>query len=322
VNAINTAHRRAANDMRAAAHRLLASRLLAHHQHRHLQQWASPVCSMSSAVTASTYTGIRVRLPQQQQQQQQRRCCNSSSVGSGAVFLAGGGFRRSTSTGAAASSKHTRNVAARATSDEDEESMSITSTNNPYVKHCVKLREKARYRREQGRLLLVGSTIVRELAECGAPLRVASLLLQPGAPSPLPPAVRPERVVRISDAVARKISGLETVAADDAFVELDVTGQGPTCVAELRSAFGLPGVGSGSSSSGTMQQQQQPAEQRQQQQQQQHPAEQRQLRRLLALEAVQDPGNLGTLLRCAMAFGWCVMSDRLTGVGVRAPGMH
>lgn len=44
----------------------------------------------------------------------------------------------------------------------------ITSTTNPFVKHCVRLREKARYRREQGRLLLVGSTIVRELAGTAA----------------------------------------------------------------------------------------------------------------------------------------------------------
>lgn len=29
-----------------------------------------------------------------------------------------------------------------------------------------------------------------------------------------------------------------------------------------------------------------------------------QLQRLLVLEGVQDPGNLGTLLRCAAAFGW------------------
>ncbi len=28
------------------------------------------------------------------------------------------------------------------------------------------------------------------------------------------------------------------------------------------------------------------------------------MRRLLALDAVQDPGNLGTLLRTALAFGW------------------
>jgi hypothetical protein len=40
----------------------------------------------------------------------------------------------------------------------------ISSVLNPYIKHCVKLREKARYRQEQGRLLLVGSTLLSELA--------------------------------------------------------------------------------------------------------------------------------------------------------------
>lgn len=34
------------------------------------------------------------------------------------------------------------------------------------------------------------------------------------------------------------------------------------------------------------------------------PAAAGQLQRLLVLEGVQDPGNLGTLLRCALAFGW------------------
>jgi hypothetical protein len=41
---------------------------------------------------------------------------------------------------------------------------SITSITNNYVKHLVRLREKARYRHQKGKLLLVGSTIVRELA--------------------------------------------------------------------------------------------------------------------------------------------------------------
>lgn len=68
---------------------------------------------------------------------------------------------------------------------------SITSTANAYVKHCVKLRERARYRREQGRLLLVGSTLVRELA--GAlrlRLRPRIAAFAPAAPSPQQPPHR------------------------------------------------------------------------------------------------------------------------------------
>ena len=40
----------------------------------------------------------------------------------------------------------------------------ITSTTNALVKHCVKLRESARYRNEQRTLLLVGSTLIGEAA--------------------------------------------------------------------------------------------------------------------------------------------------------------
>ena len=177
----------------------------------------------------------------------------------------------------------------------------MTSTRNAYVKHCVKLREKARYRREQGRLLLVGATVAAELAAAGAPLRVAALLLQPGAPSPLPPALRPRRVVRVSEAVAKKISGLETVAPGDAIVELDVGGL-LMRAAGLRRAFGLPpppAAAAAAAAQGKEEEQQAAAEA-----QIQTPSPPRRLRRLLALEAVQDPGNLGTLLRCAMAVGW------------------
>jgi TrmH family RNA methyltransferase len=63
---------------------------------------------------------------------------------------------------------------------------------------------------------------------------------------------------------------------------------------------------------GQQQQQQQQQQQRgqlepQQQgehQQQQGGQQQLKLQRLLVLESVQDPGNLGTLLRCAAAFDW------------------
>ncbi|GBF90560.1 hypothetical protein Rsub_03132 [Raphidocelis subcapitata] len=200
----------------------------------------------------------------------------------------------------------------------------ITSTANAYVKHCVKLRERARYRRERGRLLLVGSTVLRELAAAGAPLRVDALLLQPGAPSPLPDGLAPRRVVRVSEAVAKKISGLETVAASDAIVELDVAAQGPLPVGALRAAFGLPAAAAAAAGEapahtappaqqqGDEEQRKQDEEQQQQQEQQGQQQGQQQrraeapaaLRRLLVLEAVQDPGNLGTLLRCALAFGW------------------
>ncbi len=95
------------------------------------------------------------------------------------------------------------------------------------------------------------------------------------------------------------------MSQDDVIVELDLeaAGQGLQRVGWLRRAFGLAGgagggseptaaetTSSGVGSSGSSEHTQQGGPRR--------------LRRLLALEAVQDPGNLGTLLRCAMAFGW------------------
>ncbi len=40
----------------------------------------------------------------------------------------------------------------------------ITSTSSAYVKHCVRLRESAKYRQEQQRLLVVGGALLQELA--------------------------------------------------------------------------------------------------------------------------------------------------------------
>jgi hypothetical protein len=144
----------------------------------------------------------------------------------------------------------------------------------------------------------------------GADLAVASLLLQPGAASPLPPALLPARTFRVSKAVARKISGLENIPSDDVIVELDLAGSGPMSVPQLRAAFGLALSTGASGHSLAGMNAGQPAQKQKQQRQEQAgrgSARPRALRRLLALEAVQDPGNLGTLLRCAMAFGWWVV---------------
>lgn len=41
----------------------------------------------------------------------------------------------------------------------------VTSTQNSYVKHCVKLRTNNKYRRQQGRTLLCGKVLVSEYTE-------------------------------------------------------------------------------------------------------------------------------------------------------------
>lgn len=39
----------------------------------------------------------------------------------------------------------------------------IVSARNPLINHCVKLREKARYREENRRVVLIGKEILEEL---------------------------------------------------------------------------------------------------------------------------------------------------------------
>lgn len=40
---------------------------------------------------------------------------------------------------------------------------SITSTSNPFVKHCLKLRHSSSYRRSHGSVLVVGATPIRSV---------------------------------------------------------------------------------------------------------------------------------------------------------------
>jgi len=155
----------------------------------------------------------------------------------------------------------------------------VESPSNPYVRHCVKLREKARYRRDVGRLLVVGNEPVQEvLVALGGHGRVHALFRRSGMPADafnLPKwAVEGEggpgnrthgraSVLEVSDAAMRKIAGLE----EDAGCHLAAEVYAP---AEADFATLTPGA----------------------------------LPRLLALDGVQDPGNLGTLMRSAAGLGW------------------
>ncbi|GLU20246.1 hypothetical protein SLE2022_364560 [Rubroshorea leprosula] len=121
---------------------------------------------------------------------------------------------------------------------------SITSTSNPFVKHCLKLRNSSSYRHAHGSALVVGSTPIREIF----------------------------RIVRINTLIMKKLSGVQSTESIEAialmrmpttFLNLDVD-QGEL---DCRSWFGSP-------------------------------------HRVLVLDGIQDPGNLGTLLRSAVAFRW------------------
>ncbi|CAG9466127.1 unnamed protein product [Pedinophyceae sp. YPF-701] len=145
----------------------------------------------------------------------------------------------------------------------------VTSTKNPYVKHCVKLRRNATYRADSGTALLTGLAPIRELAAAG--LLNIRVLISSGqaATADIPAAQR----LQVSDAVMERLAGLEGAGggASGGVVAAEVELPSPAALADRLRApppHGLPS------------------------------------HRLLALDSVQDPGNMGTLLRTACGLGW------------------
>jgi TrmH family RNA methyltransferase len=125
--------------------------------------------------------------------------------------------------------------------------------------------------------------------EAGPSLDILALFMRPGAD--LPPGIKPQRVITVSDSIMKKLTGLEEAAGVQVVAELAL----PRYV-DLQAWSGASNSSS-SNSAAAGAAGLRPAVAGQQQQQQK-------LQRLLVLESVQDPGNLGTLLRCAAAFGW------------------
>ncbi|GLT44170.1 hypothetical protein SLA2020_180840 [Shorea laevis] len=153
---------------------------------------------------------------------------------------------------------------------------SITSTSNPFVKHCLKLRNSSSHRHAHGSALVVGSTPIREIFRCQESLQekttgIDCLLLLDKAEIPDGLDNYSNRIVRINTLIMKKLSGVQSTESIEAialmrmpttFLNLDVD-QELGC----RSWFGSP-------------------------------------HRVLVLDGIQDPGNLGTLLRSAVAFRW------------------
>ncbi len=122
----------------------------------------------------------------------------------------------------------------------------IESSQNPLVKHLVKLRQERSYRYASQRVFVEGKNLIQELPEA---IRLLAL-----EEKDFPPHIKAERLI-VSPAVMQKLSGVKTPEGLIAEVEMPKN-------EALKGKF------------------------------------------LLAIDRVSDPGNLGTLLRTALALGW------------------
>ncbi|KAK6923854.1 tRNA/rRNA methyltransferase, SpoU type [Dillenia turbinata] len=153
----------------------------------------------------------------------------------------------------------------------------ITSPSNPFVKHCLKLRQSSSYRRSHASALVVGSTPIREISDLEKSkherhIRMDYIFLLDKAEVPEWIESLSVRIVNVSSMVMRKLSGVQSTESIEAialmripstFHHLNDNLQEPDCEMWFPSA-----------------------------------------RRMLVLDGIQDPGNLGTLVRSAVAFGW------------------
>ncbi|CAF2146342.1 hypothetical protein BRARA_A00103 [Brassica rapa] len=156
---------------------------------------------------------------------------------------------------------------------------SITSTSNPFVKHCLKLRQSASYRHAHGSVLVVGAIPIREVCmfqtnkQGGVATEIECLLLHEEAQVPQGLEGLSIRIVRISSLVMKKLSGVQSTESVEAVALMRI----PSSFIDLEDDKDIlkdckkwfPSA-----------------------------------HRVLVLDSIQDPGNLGTLIRSAMAFNW------------------
>ncbi|XWS29608.1 hypothetical protein CRYUN_Cryun24cG0043700 [Craigia yunnanensis] len=153
---------------------------------------------------------------------------------------------------------------------------SITSTSNRFVKHCLKLKNSSSYRHFHSSALVVGTTPIREIYRYEAASQEKTvmdcLLLLDKAEIPEELDTYSVHIVRISSMVMKKLSGVQSAESIEAVALMRF----PTSFINLD------------------------VDQDKSDCQRWFPS----TRRILVLDGIQDPGNLGTLVRSAMAFQW------------------
>lgn len=154
---------------------------------------------------------------------------------------------------------------------------SITSTSNPFVKHCVKLRQNSSYRDSHGLALVVGTTLIREIHEFQMLNQdqqkiIECLFLLDEAEDLEQMYDIPGDRVYVSSMVMKKLAGVQSTESIEAVALMRI----PPSVLNLNE------------------------NQTEMHCERWFPC----LHRILVLEGIQDPGNLGTLLRSALAFKW------------------
>jgi|MDSW01.1.fsa_nt_gb TrmH family RNA methyltransferase len=149
----------------------------------------------------------------------------------------------------------------------------VTSSENATVKHFAKLVKDRAHRERSGSVVVAGAGLLEEI--CGASaastasrVKAKTLILADDAEAPR--GVVAGRVLRAPERVLKKAAGLRSADRVEAVAELAV-----------------PDLSRGLSHALTV-----------------HPASHSRPRRVLALDGIQDPGNLGTLVRTALALGW------------------
>ncbi|VVB09834.1 unnamed protein product [Arabis nemorensis] len=155
---------------------------------------------------------------------------------------------------------------------------SITSTSNPFVKHCLKLRQSSSYRHAHGSVLVVGAIPIREVCmfqenKRGIKTEIECLLVLEKAQIPQGLESLSIRIVIVSSLVMKKLSGVQSTESVEAIALMRI----PNSFIDLKDEEYIttdckkwfPYA-----------------------------------HRVLVLDRIQDPGNLGTLIRSAMAFNW------------------